>query len=879
MIEPSPSALLKEKFELERKELILKRVRICALIITFLNPLFILLDQVTSPAMLSAFITIRIISTIICIAILALSYLGPCKNIATGLGVIILTNIGCAISLMIQFLGGYESSYYAGLNLVFLGMGLLLPWRLGDAFLTGILVYASYLTPIFLFEKITHWPIFINNNAFLSATFLISLIATYVGHQYRWKEFQDKFNLGQSNQALAQAKEELENAYHKLEELDQMKTQFFANISHELRTPLTLILAPVGTLIEEENKKSPEDRRKGFEVIQDNALRLLKLVNHLLDLMKIDSEKFDLNVRKVHVESLIREIQDSITPLAKQKGLELDFKTEDALNASFDRDQIEKVLLNLIYNAIKFTDKGGKIIVKTQKILEELEITVEDNGIGIAPEMLDKIFDRFTQAHTGTARRYEGTGVGLALCKELVKLHGGSISVQSELGKGSIFKVRLPMKSKNVSETIPEKEEESTPKETEGTEWLTQIHREAMVSGTDLLLKKDRFGAQSQKKDLQNGKPLILISEDNPDLLSFLGSQLQCDYQVILTGNGEEALQALEQELPQLIIADIMMPKMDGYELCRRVKQNPKTQEIPVVFLTAKAELDMRIEGYKQGVDDYLIKPFNIQELKSKIKAILMLSRLNKALQEKNQQLHIAFSDLQTARDEQLGYVHQMASSLAHEIGNPLQAIRLHLEMMEELSETSQFPKETAQAIYPHLERMKALVKQLTHIGKTNKLEISAINPLTAIEETLNLLGPKLKSALIHLVKDFKAPATFIDGDKNQLVQVFFNLIKNALEAMPQGGTLEIKTEKTEKNEQSFYRILFKDSGIGITEETMTHVFNPFYTTKKEGGSGLGLSISQKIVNAHGGTLTARSKDGEGSTFIVELPLESKRPI
>lgn len=365
---------LKSLFIFEMRELILKRVRVCGLIVISLNSSFVLLDRLTCPAnTLELLAIIRVVSTGISVLILALSYLPVLRNITTAIGIILLVNVGCAISLMTQVLQGYESSYYAGLNLIFLGMGLMLPWKLSDALLTGALIYASYLTPIFILQKVTNWAIFINNNLFLSSSLLISLIATYVSHQYRWREFQRKFSLEKSNRDLAQAKKKLESSYQKLQEMGRLKTQFFANISHELRTPLTLILSPAESLLQDETKKSDSPFLKGLEVIHDNALRLLKLINHLLDLMKIDARRFDLHIRKVNLNSFIDTIQNAIMPLAQQKALDLSFKTEGLLEAAFDPDQIEKTLLNLIYNAIKFTDKGGQIKVHVQKVFKEIE--------------------------------------------------------------------------------------------------------------------------------------------------------------------------------------------------------------------------------------------------------------------------------------------------------------------------------------------------------------------------------------------------------------------------------------------------------------------------------------------------------------------------
>ncbi|MBI3276542.1 MAG: histidine kinase, partial [Chlamydiae bacterium] len=243
-----------------------------------------------------------------------------------------------------------------GLNTVILAMGLL-PWKIKDMLITGILIYVFYLIPILISDKITDWAIFLNNNFFLVTTLLISLVSSRLGYQQRWREFIAKINL--------------ETAYLKLQELDRLKTQFFGNISHELRTPLTLILAPVEMMLKDKEGHLEPHQTKNLNVVRNNALRLLKLMNQLLDLIKIDAGKLELRLSQVKVRDFLREIEDSMSSLAEQKNLKLSFECEESLQSEFDRDQIEKVVMNLIYNAVKFTPEGGSIEVRAKTVKRE----------------------------------------------------------------------------------------------------------------------------------------------------------------------------------------------------------------------------------------------------------------------------------------------------------------------------------------------------------------------------------------------------------------------------------------------------------------------------------------------------------------------------
>ncbi|MBI1871629.1 MAG: hypothetical protein HYS07_10635 [Chlamydiae bacterium] len=349
-IPQSLSPLLVKRFEEETRDTVIKGTRALAVIGCILIPLFGLLDIVTAPRFFTLFMAFRLVTVSLLVIIVAATFY--LKRFSAFLGMAMVFSIALMIAAMIRFLG-YETSYYAGLSLVILGMGLMIGWEPRYSIICGTIIHFLYLIPILIFDDIGNWPAFVNNNLFLGSTAFVAVVATFLAYQSRWREFLAKANLEDSNR--------------KLQELDQLKNQFFANISHELRTPLTLILAPAESVIKKgEAWGVKREAQKNVEVIRNNALRLLKLVNQLLDLSKIDAGKMELHLSSVQVAPFLKEIQDSVQPLADERGLKLEFNASEDLEAEFDRDQMEKVILNLVYNAVKFTPRGGEIAVEAR---------------------------------------------------------------------------------------------------------------------------------------------------------------------------------------------------------------------------------------------------------------------------------------------------------------------------------------------------------------------------------------------------------------------------------------------------------------------------------------------------------------------------------
>jgi len=394
--------------------------------------------------------------------------------------------------------------------------------------------------------------------------------------------------------------------YH---EMDTLKSRFFANISHEFRTPLTLILGPLQKMLKRlRDKESQHD----LSLMQKHAKRLLSLVSQLLDLSKLESNKMALRTTEQNIVPLIKGLVQSFSSLAERKNIDLTFKSDvKVLSAFVQKDIIVKIINNLLSNALKFTDRGGSVSVSLIADNEKrfATISVTDTGIGIPVERLEKIFDRFYQVDGGQNREHEGTGIGLSLIKELTELHKGKISVKSKEGEGSTFSVQLPLGKEHLTP-----EEIVEPVEQADNE---QIKPEDLID-IDSELTADKKMIQTWESTWE-----ILIVEDNIDVRTYIRSYLDNDYFCMEAGNGQIGFEKAVKKLPDLIISDIMMPVMDGVEFCRKVKSDERTSHIPVILLTAKADIEDRLDGLVTGADDYLTKPFEARELLIRIRNLI----------------------------------------------------------------------------------------------------------------------------------------------------------------------------------------------------------------------------------------------------------------
>lgn len=434
----------------------------------------------------------------------------------------------------------------------------------------------------------------------------------------------------------------------KLQEIDHMKTQFLANISHEFRTPLTLILGPIDGLLKRVTNTTD---RTELSIMQRNAQRLSRLVNQLLDLSKIEAGQLRLEAQKENIVTFTNRIVQSFESRAKLKNIDLNFESdEQSIPLYFDREKLEHVLYNLLSNALKFTPEKGRVNIAVSTIIDtpnegSVQISVQDSGQGIPAQQLDKIFDRFYQGGSSSKIKDAGTGIGLALAKQLVELHHGTIEVESIINKGSTFTIRLPLGDSHL------KENEIIP---DGRSSHLQLE-----DSTDA--PEPQFSQQSRTA------PSILIVEDNADLRFYMHSILSDNYKIRHAEHGAIGFDHAIKKLPDLIITDVMMPEMDGYELCEKLKTDERTSHIPVIILTARADLDSKILGLETGADDYIVKPFNETELRARAKNLI--EQRQKLRERFGRDILIPISDIAvTSADER--FLQRVIGIIAHHLSD-----------------------------------------------------------------------------------------------------------------------------------------------------------------------------------------------------------------
>jgi signal transduction histidine kinase/ligand-binding sensor domain-containing protein/DNA-binding response OmpR family regulator len=463
----------------------------------------------------------------------------------------------------------------------------------------------------------------------------------------------------------------------KLEEIDSIKSRFFANISHEFRTPLTLILGPAFKI---KTECKDENLTKQAGLIQRNANRLLELINQLLDLSKIEAGKLKLCVSKGNLASFVKGISMAFDSIAEKKDIRFKVKIQrEKIEAYFDKDKMEKIITNLLSNAFKFTLEGGEITISlTISDDNTAKIIVHDNGVGISNRDLPKIFDRFFQAYNTQTKEHEGTGIGLALTKELVELHKGKISIYSQEGDWTEVTIELPLGKEHFSEDqIIEQEEQEVGE------------KEIIISDfvSDRITDEDFDEATTEKN-------IVLIVEDNPDVREYIREALIHEYNIAQAVNGEQGLRKAERIIPDLIVSDVMMPKMDGIEMLKQIKNDAKTSHIPVILLTAKSEQTDKLEGLGLGAEAYLTKPFDTKELQVRIKSLI----------EQRQKLQMLFSKGEISFNRQEKKLGKLDEDFMNKV---LNVINTHLS--EEEFSIEQFGKEAGMSRSQIHRKLKAL--------------------------------------------------------------------------------------------------------------------------------------------------------------------------
>jgi signal transduction histidine kinase len=848
-------------------------------LIVFLMPVGFALDYFVYPERLWFFFKLRMACSLLGLLGWGLYHTRLGKRHAQTMGLILAMLPAFFISWMIYDVGDPDSPYYAGLSLVLMSMALVLRWEVRLGAIASVLVLVMYLAAALGRGSVKNIGPLFNNLYFLVLTGVIVLFGGRVHHQLRLREYKLRAE-------LEQKKLELEETNRKLVELDQIKGRFFANISHELRTPLTLLIAPLESLLQR-FRLEPETRDL-LATMHSNGMRLLKLINDLLDLVRLESGRMEVRREPLELVEFIKGLASAARQVAVDKRLRLETHVDPTLGTvSADRDKLEKILLNLLFNALKFTPSGGRVEVRAQKEGEEMVLSVADTGMGISEKNLPHVFDRFWQADGSAKRKYQGVGIGLALVKELVELQGGKVEVRSQEGQGTTFTVRLPYqpaegKEKPAAEAPPEAE--PVPVEGAGTvtseEWVANLYRRAELFPA---LTPVRESLRPVETGRNGNGPMVLVADDEPDMLRFLKSQLSPHYRVLEAVDGQQAIEKAGQFLPDIILLDMMMPEKDGLQACQEIRARTSTQSIPIVLLTARADEETKLAALSAGASDFLAKPFSTTELHVRIKNLVESHQYQLTLSKQKQVLESTIEQLketetQLVQTEKLASLGRMSAGIIHEINNPLNFATTGLFTLRKAGkslapEQQQEYQEVLKDVEEGIKRVKNIVSDLRMFTHPDTESRDQVELAEVVAAAVRFLSNEFKDNI--QLEQHLAPQQTVWANKNKLIQVMVNLLQNAVDAMRhktfEGEKPTIWIES--RVEAGRNLLIVRDNGTGIDQEHLDKIFDPFFTTKDVGeGMGLGLAICYRIIQECEGRISVRTEPGKFCEFTLEFP-------
>jgi signal transduction histidine kinase len=613
-----------------------------------------------------------------------------------------------------------------------------------------------------------------------------------------------------------------------------------------------------------------------LDVAHRNSVRLLKLVNTLLDFSRIEAGRIEAVYEPVDLQAITNELASVFRSAIEKAGLKL-MVAGSSLEAEvyIDREMWEKIVFNLLSNAFKFTFEG-EIGVALRQAGENVELEVSDTGTGIPEAELQHLFERFHRVKGARGRSYEGSGIGLALVQELVKLHGGTVRVKSEVGTGSTFTVSIPTGSAHlpadrlgVERTLASTNVRGDAYVGELLKWLPEENDHLATLAV----------TESAATSLDQSRARILLADDNTDMRKYLQRLLATKYEVEAVADGESALEATRREQFDLILSDVMMPKLDGFGLLKTLRADEKTRTIPVILLSARAGEESRVEGMGAGADDYLTKPFSARELMARVEAHLNLQRVRRESEEAVLQLMEREQTARASAEIANRVKDDFLAMLSHELRTPLNAIFgwTHLLKRGKLSEIDR--ARGIDVIHRNAQAQRAIIDELLDISRivTGKLELD-VKPVelgAIIEAAIDAVRPAAEAKNIQIVVAIDRNAGLVMGEAVRLQQIVWNLLSNAVKFTPTDGRVEIELRVVGPQVE----IVVRDSGEGIAPEFLPYIFERFRQAdtsakRTHGGLGLGLSIVNSLVVMHGGIVRAESDGkGKGATFIVTLPL------
>src|SRR5215469_10786286 len=864
---------LQVQYEQYNRQVQMRNAGIASLLVIVLMPVGSVLDWFVYPQLLVPFFALRIA----CSAATAAAWLALKSRYQNLLYPFLIRACyllpALAMSVMIASSEGATSPYYAGLNLLILGVCAVMRTSVWESLFSIVSIFSLYLAACLLHGDLGSRSAVVNNIYFLTLSALIVLAGNYNYNRLRYKEFVLR-------QQLSESQRQLEASNLQLRELDEAKSRFFANISHELRTPLTLIAGPIENLRQNRIIGQNAELSQLVRIMESNSLRLLKLINNLLALVRSVSKVNESAKSVVSVDEMLSGLLASVEHLARQKGIHLEKEFRPSEEAILlDRDKVEKVVLNLLLNAIKFTPAGGLICLMWQVSDDELALEVRDTGIGISPEDLGNVFGRFWRGNSSSTRQFQGAGIGLALVKELTQQMGGRVSATSEVGRGATFRVTIPAaiadEGARPRDNIPQ-----VPLEHNGSgdDWLLALYRRA-----DLFIETETADqSTAQMRSSERKRPLILVGEDEEDMAAFVAAQLKEQFDVLIASDGQYAIDMTRQYQPDLLVLDMMMPEKDGLQVCRELHDQVEARGLPILMLTARADEDTKIGVLRSGATDFLTKPFSTTELQVRCKNLLALGFLNRRLAHRNRELshsidQLKESEVRMVQHAKIISLGRMSAGIIHEINNPLNYVNGAVQILKKRFDSSSLASsytDIINDIQHGLKRVSDLVSSLRAFAHSNPIHFDSINLLECVRQACRLSFDSYEPRICPAIRIDASLA--VKGNPTEISQLFINLIQNAHDACnsqeSSGYLPEITIEAIVEEER--VTITIEDNGIGIPSEAMDNIFDPFFTTKPVGkGMGLGLSICAAISKSHGGHLSVRSVAGKGTKVMVNLPV------
>lgn len=664
--------------------------------------------------------------------------------------------------------------------------------------------------------------------------------------------------VAEANRQLQRVNAELERLYEKTKELDRLKTEFFANLSHELRTPLSLVIGPVDKLLGSEHLG--QDQREDLRLVSRNARLLLKHVDDLLDVAKLEAGRMELRYVETDLAQAVRLVADNFGSHARERGINFAVEATE-LRGQVDVDKFQRVLLNLLSNAFRFTPKGGTVrCALGKREPARLLLQVADSGPGIPLEHRQAVFERFRQLEGGPTRRLGGTGLGLAIAREFALLHGGSLSILDAPEGGALFEVELPLAAPgghDVRSAFPD------------GGWVAEAARAAGAESPA------RQGLEPAVEG-DPSRPLVLIVEDNPEMNRFVRGSLAPDYRTAAAFNGRQGLEAALQLAPDLVLSDVMMPDMSGDELVRTLRGSPGFVATPIVLLTAKTDDALRVQMLREGANDYLTKPFSVEELRARVSNLVqgklaqdVNRRLNEQLQKKVGELRQLAAQLEAANTE----LEAFSYSVSHDLRAPLRAIDgfgelLTTAMGESLDEPARHYLERLRS---STTRMAGLIDDLLRLSRVTQA------PLHRERTDVTALARAVAAELQRREPARRASIEVEDGmsslaDRRLVGVVLDNLLGNAWKYTARNADARIVAACRRGGPETVF--LVRDNGAGFDMKYAGRLFTPFqrlHSPDDFEGSGIGLATVRRIISRHAGRLWAEAELGKGATFYFTL--------